>query len=349
MRFSPMRADLLRTIGGVCLLALSGWRSRDAVAQVPLTLVLAHGASEDSPRHLAALNFADTVVRGSSGKIKIVVSHSGQSGDDAALLEKVRQGQIAITANSQGTTSHYVPELAAFGLPYLFRSEYEAWSLLSGQIGSELAKRAEAKGLVVLGWWDNGFRHVTNSKRPIRVPKDFDGLVIRSPNDLVTVDFLESMGATAKVLPFGEVKAALSSRSIDGQENSLINIYTAGLHEVQLYLSLTNHKYECTPLMMSLQVWEQLSSGDRLVIRKAAADSTVYQRSLMRKSDERTLGRLAAYGVKINNIFSPEEFTKRSESVIRKWVQSDIGAFVHQVIQAVERRRGSIGRIENLK
>lgn len=304
-----------------------------------VTLTFAHGASEDNPRHIAALAFAEGVAKASKGRIAVAVSPASRSGDDSAVLHKVAAGDIAITANSQGAVSRIVPEFAALGMPYLFRSEYEVWRLMSGRVGEALDQKARAQGLVVLGMWDNGFRQITNSKRPIRTPEDLRGLVIRTPPDPVTEDLVRTLGATPKVVPFGELPAALREGRVDGQENPLINIYTAQIHKVQKYLSLTNHKYESTPLLMSRLVWDRLSPTDRNVVRQAALDATLLQRELMVKSDERTFARLAQSEIRTNSVYDFAPFERATAPMVDRWRAGPIGAFVDEVFAAVREER----------
>jgi TRAP-type C4-dicarboxylate transport system substrate-binding protein len=132
-------------------------------------LTLAHGNPPDNPRHIAAVKFADTVKAKTGGRLEIQVAHSAQLGDDAAMVTALRSGTLDLSANSQGAVAAVVPEFAALGLPFLFADAPKAWSVMDGPIGKELADKAAAKGMVLLGLWDNGIRQMTNSKRPIKI------------------------------------------------------------------------------------------------------------------------------------------------------------------------------------
>ena len=191
-------------------------------AQTKLTL--GHGAAPGNPRHEAAVAFANAVKQKSGGKIEVQVAPSAQLGDDGAMLTALRSGSLDMSANSQGAASTIVPEYAAFGMPFLFADPAAAFKLLDGPLGKELAEKSAAKNLVVLGYWDNGIRHVSNSKRPVLTPADMKGLKIRTPPDAVTIDIMTALGAETQQIKFAELYVALQQGVVDGQENPLANI-----------------------------------------------------------------------------------------------------------------------------
>ncbi len=211
-------------------------------AQTKITL--GHGAAPGNPRHEAAVAFANAVKQKSGGKIEVNVAPSAQLGDDAAMLTALRSGSLDMSANSQGATATIVPEYAAFGMPFLFSDPAAAFKLLDGPLGKELAEKSAAKNLIVLGYWDNGIRHVSNSKRPVLTPADMKGLKIRTPPDAVTIDIMTALGAETQQIKFAELYVALQQGVVDGQENPLANIDASKLYEVQKFISLTGHKFE---------------------------------------------------------------------------------------------------------
>ncbi len=302
-------------------------------AQTALELRFAHGAAEDNPRHQAALLFARRVEQATADRIKVTVFPASQLGDDTATLQAVLQGRIDITANSQGTAAGTVPEYAAIGLPYVFQTQQQVWRVLAGPVGDELRRRSEAKGLRVLGFWDNGFRHITNNKRPIRRPADLAGLKIRTPSDPVTVAMMRALGAEPVVVPFSELPKALADGRVDGQENPLVNIYTAKLQTMQSHLALSNHKVELTPLVMAASTWGRLSASDQAALRAAAVDATFHQRQAMLKAEERCLSRLAAAGMQVTPV-DVAAFGKATTPLIDEWRQGPLGAFTQALVAA---------------
>ena len=168
-----------RTVIATALLAITGIASAQTVK-----LTLAHGNPPDNPRHTASVKFAETVKAKTNGRVEIQVAHSAQLGDDAAMVTALRSGTLDFSANSQGAVSSTVPEFAALGMPFLFADVQKAWSVMDSAIGKELGEKAAAKGMVLLGLWDNGIRQMSNSKRSIKSPADMKGLKMRTPPEI---------------------------------------------------------------------------------------------------------------------------------------------------------------------
>jgi tripartite ATP-independent transporter DctP family solute receptor len=309
-RFPLIRRTLLAS----AVLAFSSLASAQAVK-----LTLGHGNPVGSPRHTAAVKFADVVKARSAGRIEVTVAPSSQMGDDAAMVTALRTGALDMSANSQGAVANTVPEYAAFGMPFLFADLPQAWKIMDGPVGKELADKSAEKGLVVLGYWDNGIRHMSNSKRPLLTPEDLKGLKMRTPPDSVTVDIMQSLGAEAQQIKFSELYVALQQGVVDGQENPLTNIASAKLNEVQKYISLTGHKYEMTPFLMSKRSWDRLSEADRKAVQEAAREATDLQRKLSKESDDVLVTELKAKGVRIDSV-NKDAFQKATAPVVKKVV-----------------------------
>jgi tripartite ATP-independent transporter DctP family solute receptor len=306
-----------------------------AFAQTATKLTLGHGAAPGNPRHEAAVLFADKIKAKTGGRIEIQVAHSAQLGDDAAMVTALRSGTLDMSVNSQGAMANVVPEYAALGLPFLFTDIQKAWQLLDGPMGEELSKRTAAKGMVVLGFWDNGIRHVTNNKRPIKSPADIKGLKIRTPPDTMTMDIMQALGADAQQIKFAELYVALQQGVVDGQENPLTNIASAKLYEVQKYLSLTGHKYESNPFVMGKRSWDRLSPADQKIFMEAAAEATQAQRKLSKEADEKLATELKAKGVQIDTV-DRKAFIEATKPVYTKWSTSPAGDFVKRVVQQAQ-------------
>ena len=298
-------------------------------------LTLGHGAAPGNPRHEAAVLFAERVKAKTNGRFEIQVAHSAQLGDDAAMITALRSGTLDISANSQGAMANVVPEYSALGLPFLFADVQKAWQLLDGPVGAELAKRTAAKGMVVLGYWDNGIRHVTNGKRAVKAPADLKGLKIRTPPDTMTVDIMQTLGADTQQIKFAELYVALQQGVVDGQENPLTNIASAKLYEVQKYLTLTGHKYEANPFVISKRTWDKLSAADQKVFTEAAAEATQAQRKWSKEADEKLVAELKSKGVQIDTV-DRKAFIEATRPVYAKWTAGAVGDFVKQVLQQAQ-------------
>lgn len=323
------RFNLFRRATLIAALACAG--SVSFAQSVKLTL--GHGAAPGNPRHEASVKFAEVVKAKSAGRIEVQVSPSAQLGDDAAMITALRTGALDMSANSQGAVAAAVPEYAAFGMPFLFANLPQAWKLLDSPVGKELADKSAEKGMIVLGYWDNGIRHMSNSKKPILKPEDMKGLKMRTPPDAVTVDIMQSLGAEAQQIKFAELYVALQQGVVDGQENPLMNVHASKLYEVQKFISLTGHKYEMTPFLMSKRTWDKLSEADKKAVREAAAEATALQRKLSQESDEKLVADLKAKGVRID-VADKAAFEKATSKVDDKWMASPIGPFVKKVIAA---------------
>jgi tripartite ATP-independent transporter DctP family solute receptor len=303
-------------------------------AQAQVTkLTLGHGAAPDNPRHQAAVKFAEVVKAKSAGRIEVQVAPSAQLGDDAAMVTAVRTGALDMTANSQGAVSVAVPEYAAFGMPFMFSTPDQAFKLLDGPLGQELAKKTAEKGMVVLGYWDNGIRHMTNSKHPIAKVEDMKGLKMRTPPDTVLVDIMQALGAQAQQIKFAELYVALQQGVVDGQENPLVNFYASKLYEVQKHLALTSHMFQMTPFLMSKRSWDRLPEADRKVLQEAAAEATQLQRKLSADADAKLLDELKAKGVQVTTV-NKAEFASATAAVDEKWLATPIGPYLKKVIAA---------------
>ncbi|MEY4429424.1 MAG: hypothetical protein RLZZ182_2113 [Pseudomonadota bacterium] len=324
-KFSTFRRAALVS----ALLGASGF----AVAQSAVKLTLGHGAAPGNPRHEASVKFADVVKAKSNGRIEVQVAPSAQLGDDAAMVTALRTGAIDMSANSQGAVANAVPEYAAYGMPFMFSSPAHAFRLLDGPLGKELADRSAEKGMVVLGYWDNGIRHMTNSKRPITKVEDMKGLKMRTPPDAVLVDIMQSLGAEAQQIKFAELYVALQQGVVDGQENPLVNIHASKLYEVQKHLALTSHMFQMTPFLMSKRTWDRLSDADRKAVQEAAAEATALQRKLSADADAKLLDDLKAKGVQVTTV-DKAAFAKATAAVDDKWLATPIGPYLKKVIAA---------------
>jgi TRAP-type transport system periplasmic protein len=320
---------LRRTALAAALLGLA----LPALAQPAVKLTLGHGAAAGNPRHEASVKFAEVLKAKSGGRIEVTVAPAAQLGDDAAMVTALRTGALDMSANSQGAVANTVPEYAAFGMPFLFADLPQAWKLLDGPMGRELAAKSAEKGLVVLGYWDNGIRHMSNSKRPLLKAEDLRGLKMRTPPDTVTVDIMQSLNAEAQQIKFAELYVALQQGVVDGQENPLMNIHASKLFEVQKFISLTGHKYEMTPFLMSKRTWDRLAEADRKLVQEAATEATALQRKLSKESDDMLVADLKAKGVQVDAV-DKASFQRATASVVAKWEGSPIGAFVKQVVAA---------------
>ena len=282
-------------------------------------LLLGHGADPANPRSKAADFFQDQLAEITDGQLTVQVQGSEQLGSDSEMMVSLASGTLDLTANSQGAVSSNVPEIALFGLPFLFESSEHAYQVVDGAIGDEIAKKAESSGFKVLAWWDNGIRDITNSKRPIETPEDVKGLKIRTPNDPMTIDIFNALGANPTPMAFSELYLALQQGAVDGQENPVTNIASSKLNEVQAHLARTSHKYEVTPFIISLSTWESLSPALQEKVQSAADAARDKQRELMTEQ----ISKIATELEGSMEVTTPklDAFRDATSSVYEKWAK----------------------------
>ena len=331
--FKLNRRTFLQGAGAVGAAALMG--APTILRAAPMKITFGHGAAPGNPRTLAADKFAELVKAKSGGALEVTVAGAAMLGDDAAMLTSLRTGTLGISANSQGATSAIVPELAALGLPFLFTKSDDGVKILNGKIGDLLKPKFDAVGLVPIGWWDNGIRHITNSKRAIKTPDDLKGLKFRTPPDPATIDIFQALGAATAQIAFSELYVALQQKVVDGQENPLTNIASAKIFEVNPFISLSAHKWECTPVLMSKMAWNRLDAKSKEIIMEAMAEATTLQIASSNESNIKLEKDFRANpAITVNNV-DLDAFRKQTASVFDKWEQKPFGAFVKDLRKTV--------------
>jgi TRAP-type transport system periplasmic protein len=260
-------------------------------------IILAHGENPGNPRYIAAEKWAELFSECTGGETTVNVAPSATMGDDVEMLTSATAGVISVTANSQGAMSQIVPEIGLIGLPFLFEDLPTAWSVLDGEVGQMLDAQAQNAGLKILGFWDNGIRHVSHLTKNVPEPGDISGMKIRTPPDQMSVDIFEALGASPAPLSFSELPTALQSGVFDGQENPLTNIYSAKIHEITPYITLTGHQYQSTPVVAGLVWWSGLDEATQTCALEATAEAGEEQRQLSLDQSESLIATMEAEGV----------------------------------------------------
>lgn len=265
----------------------------------PIELKVGHVLSPEHPYHKGLLKFKELVEEKTDGKVTVSVYSSSQLGNERDMLEGLKLGTIEMALTGTGVTQNYQKKLNVFSLPYIFKDAEHAYKVLDGPIGQELFGLLEENGIKVLAAYENGFRQVTNNKRPIESPEDLAGLKIRTPEAEIYLDTLKAMGANAFPMAWGEVYTALQQGTMDGQENALIHIWHAKTWEVQKYIAITNHIYDPAPLSISLKVWNNLPEDIQKAIAEAAVESRDYQRQVFQEESADVEKKLTEKGIVI--------------------------------------------------
>jgi len=257
-----------------------------------------HVVSPNTPKGKAADYFAKRVEKLSQGKIKVEVYPNSKLCGDKVVLRKLKFNTIQMAAPSFSKFTGIIPQLALFDLPFLFKDENHLHKVLDGKVGKKLLNMVTKKGYVALGYWDNGFKELTNSTRPLIKPKDCKGLKFRIMNSKVLIEQFKTLGATPVILPFSEVYSALQQRVIDGQENTISNIYTKKFYEVQRYMTLSNHGYLGYMVVISQDFWKKLPENLKTVIKKAFKEATQKERIWAKELNKQQLKIIENYAKK---------------------------------------------------
>lgn len=299
---------------------------------VDFELRLGHGAAVDNPRHIIAREFAEAVKERTGGRVTIDVHHSESLGSDSQMAEALMLGKLDMSINSQGAIATYVEELNVVGLPFLFSNPEQAFLVLDGHIGRKIARPLERRNMKILAFWDNGFRQITNNRHSINRSEDLRDMRIRTPDDRLTTAIFRALGADPAPLAFGKLHEALKDDVFEGQENPLTNIYYSKLYEVQKYLSITNHKYECCPLVISMRTWRLLPEDIQATIEELAREFAVKHREVNRKLNRSLLDRMVESGMVVNQA-DAGEMRARCESVYKDFEKTFGKTLVDEVMK----------------
>ena len=339
----------MRTIrrGFLALLAATGlFPAGAAQAEVrERTLRLPVVQAADHPHGLGAKRFAEIVAAKSGGKMTVRVFPGGTLGGDLQSISALQGGTVDMTMVSTGLLAGQAKEFAVFDLPFVFRDPREVYAVLDGPVGEGLLGRLPEKGLVGLGYWDYGYRHLTNDRRTVTKLEDIKGLKVRVIQIPIFIDLFNTLGANAVPMAFPELYTGLETGTVDGQENPLSTIVTAKFYEVQKHVSLTRHVYNSLAVIFSKKVWDTLNEEERALLRQASAEAKEYERQVSQEKDAEALEFLRKEGVEVTEI-APGEFERMraaAQGVTDKYTREigpDLVAAMHAEIEKV---RGTPG------
>ncbi|MDO4429761.1 MAG: TRAP transporter substrate-binding protein [Lonepinella koalarum] len=245
---------------------------------------------------------------------------SGQLGTDKDTQQKLKLGTIDIALLSS-TLATNIPQMAIFELPFLITNRTQLAKVETNVFYPYIAPEIEKKGYKVIGLWENGFRSITNSTRPINKPEDLKGLKIRTPNSSWRLKMFQAWGANPTPIPFGDVFIGLRTGVIDGQENPLTNIYAAKLQEVQKYLSITNHVYSPAYLTVGANSYKKLPQNVREIIEEAAKESQSWSYKEADRLDKELEKKLVESGMQIN-VADTKAFMEASKPIYDEFISS---------------------------
>jgi tripartite ATP-independent transporter DctP family solute receptor len=328
------------TFGTALLLAGTAAQSQDFKER---SLRVAYQNAADHPVGLGLQRFAEILQSKTGGKISVRLFPGGQLGGDLQTVSALQGGTLDMTVLNTGVLAGIDKSTAILDFPYLFNTEKEADAVVDGPVGKRLHDKLAAKGLIGLGYFENGFRQLTNSRRPVTKLEDFQGLKLRVLQLPLFIDVFKELGTNPVPLPFPELYTALEQKVVDGQENPPNTIYFGKLHEVQKYVSLTKHVFNPQSVLISKRTWDRLSADEKKLLEEAAKEAAVLQRRLSREQSNKSLELIKAAGVEINEI-APQEIERirqKIKPVIDKHAKELDQELVQQVNSEIAKARAT--------
>ncbi|MHB8770354.1 MAG: TRAP transporter substrate-binding protein [Syntrophales bacterium] len=295
----------------IVILAFLLWTG-PAAAEYKATLKLASALAMDHPYMVGAQRFADLIKERTKGSITVTLYPSGQLGKgEREMTEGIQQGAIDLLVSSTGPLGGFSPSINILDFPFLFRDFKHVDLVLDGAIGQKLLGDFEKANIKGLAFWENGFRHLTNSKRAVKNVEDGKGLKIRTMENKVHLAAWKAAGFNPTPMAWGEVFTALQQRVIDGQENPIAVLYSNKLWDAgQHYFSFTAHVYSPAPLLMSKKTFDALPSPERQLFIQTGREVAKFQRKISRDEEEAKLAEAAKRGVKVTRDVDRDGFRR---------------------------------------
>jgi C4-dicarboxylate-binding protein DctP len=283
------------------------------------TLKFSHVVSANTPKGKAADFFEKRLEELSGGKIDVQVYPSSQLYKDNAVLKALTLNSVQMAAPSFSKFGKIVPQLALFDLPFLFKDIGQLHRVQDGLVGQKLKQMIDDKGYVALNFWDNGFKQFSSSQKPIIMPKDAEGQKFRIMSSKVLEAQFKAVGANPQMMPFSEVYSGLQQGVIDGAENPFSNIWTKKFHEVQKYLTVSNHGYLGYLVVMSKKFWESLPEDLQKDVIQAMNEATVKEREYAQELNDSQFEKIKEYAKTTGKLeifeLSPEQRAAWKEAV----------------------------------
>ena len=308
------------------LLVLSGTSHAAPVYK----LKFGHTGAPNHHYQTIATMFADRVAELTNGGIQIAVFPSDQLGKQLEITEGVMMGTHDIAQTSDTILSNWIPDMGIGNLPFIFGDMNDYRKVFDGPLGEKFAKMLEPHGAIVIGWWENGMRHVTNNAREIKTPADMKGLKIRVPEGEVFVDTFKALGTNPTVVSFGDLNSALQMKAVDGQENPPAHIVTQKYYEVQKYVSRTGHIHMSSPIIMNKALFDSMPKDYQQAILQAGREMGPIHTKMVEELERQQWQEVADHGMIITDV-DKEPFREAVKPVIDKYKKTLNAKLIEEV------------------
>ena len=311
------RRSFLVAVGALALMG-----AMPVLAQTEIKL--GHVGEPGSLFQKSADEFAKRANAKLAGKAKVVVYGSSQLGGDKEMIQKLKLGTLDMAVPSTVMSSE-VDVLGVFEMPYIVKDRAHMGRIEKEVFWPQIEPAIEKKGIKVLAVWENGVRHITNNKHPIKVPADLQGIKLRVPEGKWRVKMFQAYGANPSPMKFSELFTALQTGVMDGQENPLTQIYSAKLQEVQKYLSLSGHVYTPSYLIVGSRKWATLPADVRKVLEDTAKETQAFVYETAAREENELLGKLKQAGMQVNDV-DKDAFFAASKPIYEEFSTEVAGA-----------------------
>ena len=313
----------------VLLLMTTGfnvWAQAPAISK-PIVIRFSHVVAPETPKGLAAERFKQLAEAATQGRVKVQLYPNSQLYKDKEELEALQLGAVEMLAPSLAKFGPLgIKEFEAFDLPYIFSDKAALYRVTEGAIGKAMLKKLEAKGITGLAFWDNGFKSMS-ANLPLRMPADFKGLKMRIQSSNVLDVQMRALGANPQVLAFSEVYQALQSGVVDGTENTPSNMVTQKMHEVQKYMTVSNHGYLGYAVIVNKKFWDGLPPDLRSALTTAMTEATTFEKAIAQRDNDLALAAIRKAGkTEIHILSAPEQAAWRlALAPVQKAMEKRIG------------------------
>ena len=310
-----------------------------AHAQQPIVIKFSHVVAEDTPKGKGALKFKELSEARTKGRVKIEVYPNSQLFKDGEEMQMLQLGNVQMLAPS---VSKFGPlgarEFEVFDLPYIFDDAKDLHNVTQGKIGQQLFKKLDSKGIIGLAYWDNGFKQMSSNK-PLRTPADFRGQKLRIQSSKVLDGQMRALGATPQIMAFSEVYQAMQTGVVDGGDNTPSNIYTQKMHEVQKYLTISNHGVVEYAVIVNKKFWEGLPADIRATLEGAMREATAFTNDIAKQQNDEAMDKMKASG-KIQFITLTPDEKKAWKKAVMKVHRDSEGTIGKELIQEIYKETG---------
>jgi C4-dicarboxylate-binding protein DctP len=278
-----------------------------AFAEEPINLKFSHVVAVDTPKGQAAEFFKKRAEELTGGKVKVDVYPNSQLYKDKEEMEALQLGAVQMLAPSLAKFGPLgVKDFEVFDLPFIFNNYDDLHKVTKGEAGKALLAKLEPKGIKGLAYWDNGFKSMS-ANTPIKTPADLKGKKLRIQNSKVLEEQMRAIKAIPQMLAFSEVYQALQTGVVDGTENPISNFYTQKMHEVQKYMTITEHGYLGYAVIVNKKFWDELPADIRGQLETAMEESTDYANNIAKQKNDQDLEAVKASGKTEVTVLTPEE------------------------------------------